>query len=90
MTKQITLSTTPTMILSEDQARTSFSIVNADSAITVYIGRGPDVSSIVGFPLFPRQTMSKGKGYGDDPRRAVWAVAASDTPTVATMEEYGV
>lgn len=89
MTKQVTLSTTPQVIMSEDRMRTAYSVVNIDDTIIVYVGRNPDVSSTNGMPIYPHQPLNKAKGLGDRPQRGLWAVAASGTPIVAVMEEYG-
>lgn len=89
MTKQVTLSTTPAQVMNEDRMRTAYSVVNMDTAIIVYVGRNPNISTTTGMPIYPRQPLNKYKGLGDRPQRGLWAVAASGTPSIAIMEEYG-
>lgn len=89
MTKQIPLSTTAVEIIGEDESRTSFSIQNHDSTISVYIGKVPTVSSSTGFLLPAGAVIEFYKKMGDNTRQRRYAVAASGTPTISIEEEYG-
>lgn len=81
VTGQIALSTTAKSVLAVNASRKFCEVKNADTAISVYIGKSSGVSSTNGHLLKAGEAFSF-ENYGG----AVWAVAASGTPTVTVIE----
>ena len=78
---QNALSTTAEEILDVRETRIGAVVHNTDTAITVYVGP-QTVTSSNGFPLAPGASLSVSV------TGALWAVAASGTPTIAIFEEF--
>ena len=81
-TEQEALSTTPEEAFGERLTRRAGIIQNLDGTITVYVGVNAQVASTTGFRLLAGESMP---WYST---AAVWAVAASGTPSVAFVEFY--
>lgn len=78
---QVATSTTAGTLIAVRATRRSVTVVNLDSAITVYIGAAT-VTSSNGFPLRAGQSISI------DTTALIQVISASGTPTVAYMESY--
>jgi hypothetical protein len=78
---QTALSTTAGLVLAARATRRRATIRNLDAAINVYLG-GAAVTSANGMLLKP------GEAYIKRSTAAIYAVAASGTPSVAADEEY--
>ena len=81
-TEQEALSTTAEEAFGERLTRRSGIIQNLDSTITVYVGVNAQVASTTGRRLLAGESMPWNS------TAAVWAVAASGTPSVAFVEFY--
>lgn len=74
------LSTTPERIFKADTQRTRAVVKNIDASITVYVG-DEQMTSSTGMPL------TAGESITLHDTNAIWAVAASGTPSVRLLEE---
>lgn len=84
-TSQNALSTSAEVIGDSKGRRVRFTVLNTDGSITVYLGNSSGVTSSTGFPL------AAGAAFtfeGPSASGAIYAIAASGTPTVALLEEY--
>ena len=79
---QNALSTNAEAIFAARPTRTRAVVKNTDSSITVYIGEADTVTSSTGISLLA------GESIALFTTAAVYAIAASSTPTVALLEEY--
>lgn len=79
---QNALSTTAEAIFAARPTRTRAVVKNIDSSITVYVGEADTVTSSTGMSLLAGESISLFT------TAAVYAIAASGTPTVALLEEY--
>lgn len=79
-TTQNALSTSAEIVLAANQSRSFCEVKNTDASISIYIG-GPTVSTSTGHLLKPGEAFS-----AEDYSGAIYAVAASGTPTVTTIE----
>jgi hypothetical protein len=78
---QNALSTTAEVVLTANQNRTYAEVKNNDGAIVIYLGHDSGVTSSTGYPLAAGATFGF-SNMGD----AVYAIAASGTPTLAVIE----
>ena len=81
-TGQVALSTSAALVAAARVGRTRAVVKNYDTAITVYLGAS-GVLSTTGLELKP------GESFATYSEAAIYAVAASGTPTVGYLEEYG-
>lgn len=79
---QNALSTNAEAIFAARATRTRAVVKNIDSSITVYVGEAGTVTSSTGMSLLAGESISLFT------TAAVYAIAASGTPTVALLEEY--
>ena len=80
-TTQNALSTTAEVVIAANASRFFAEVKNADAAINVYLGDDNTVTAANGHLLKP------GEAFGfEDYTGAIWAIAASGTPTVTTIE----
>lgn len=79
---QNALSTAAEAIFSVRPSRHRAVIKNIDTSITVYVGETVDVTSATGLPL------AAGESIALYTTAAIYAIAASGTPTVALLEEW--
>lgn len=79
---QNALSTTAEAIFVARPTRTRAVVKNIDSSIIVYVGEADTVTASTGMPLLAGESISLFT------TAAVYAIAASGTPTVALLEEY--
>lgn len=61
-------------------------LTNEDAAITIYIGPTSAVTAANGYPVKPGQPFGVAGGAGKLWLGDVWAIAASGTPLVATIQ----
>lgn len=80
-TGQNALSTTEEQVIPANTARRFAEVTNADAAINVYLGKDNTVTAANGHLLKPGASFGF-EGYSG----AVWAIAASGTPTVTFIE----
>lgn len=80
-TTQNALSTTAEVILAANASRIFAEVKNADGAINIYLGDDNTVTAANGHLLRPGEAFTL-EGYAG----AVWAIAASGTPTITTVE----
>lgn len=80
--EQEALSTTQETLVAARATRRSVFVQNLDASITVYIGFDTTVSSTTGIRL------KAGEGLSLNTRAAIFAIAASGTPTVSFAETY--
>lgn len=80
-TTQNALSASAELVLAANQSRSFAEVKNADAAINVYIGFDAAVTPSTGHLLKPGEAFSMEDYVGP-----VYAVAASGTPTVTTIE----
>jgi hypothetical protein len=78
---QNALSTTAEVVIAANAARHFAEIKNSDTSISVYLGKDGSVTSSTGHLLKAAESF----GFGDY-TGAIWAVAASGTPTVTYVE----
>lgn len=81
-TTQNALSTTAEVVLAENLGRAFAEVKNADAAINVYLGDDNTVTAANGHLLRPGEAFNFDRTY----QGAIWAIAASGTPTVTTIE----
>lgn len=79
-TGQVALSTSATLVLAANAARRSVALINNDASITMYVGAS-GVTSATGAIIKPGQSPSI------DSTAAIYAVAASGTPTISYIAE---
>lgn len=80
-TTQNALSTSAEVVLAANQSRTFAEVKNADAAINVYIGVSAGVTTSTGHLLAPGESFAIENYVGP-----IYAIAASGTPTVTTIE----
>lgn len=80
-TTQNALSTTAESVIASNSARLFAEVKNSDAAIDVYLGDDNTVTAANGHLLRPGESFAFERYTG-----AVWAIAASGTPTVTTIE----
>lgn len=85
-TGQVALnSSTPTVVVAARRGRVRVVVRNLSASITVYVG-GSAVAAGDGFPIF--SNTPAGESLSIFTEAAVYAIAASGTPSVAYFEEY--
>ncbi len=80
-TTQNALSTSAEVVIAANTARVFAEVKNTDAAINVYLGKDTNVTAANGHLLRPGEAFGF-EGYAG----AIWAIAASGTPTVTTIE----
>lgn len=80
-TTQNALSTTAEVVLAANQSRTFAEIKNVDASINVYLGFSSAVTTSNGHLLRPGEAFAIEDYVGP-----IYAIAASGTPTVTTIE----
>jgi len=80
-TGQNALSTAAEVVIAENPNRSFAEVTNDDAAIKVYLGKDSSVSTTTGHVLKPGVSFGF-EGYTG----AIWAIAASGTPTVTFVE----
>lgn len=80
-TTQNALSVTAEVVIAANQSRKAAEVKNVDTTIAVYLGDDSSVTSSNGHKLGPGEAF-----VFEDYAGAIWAVAASGTPTVTTIE----
>lgn len=79
-TAQTALSTTAAQIAQTMYGRRAIEVKNLDSSITIYVGQTSSVTSSTGYPI------AAGTSFVfEDYDGPLYAVAASGTPTAATI-----
>lgn len=78
---QNALSVAAEVVVASNTARRFAEVKNADSAINVYLGKDTNVTAANGHLLRPGEAFGF-EGYTG----AIWAIAASGTPTVTFIE----
>src|SRR5688572_5864631 len=78
---QNALSTTAEAVVAANAGRFYAEVQNLDAAINVYLGKDNTVTTANGYLLGPGRTFGF-QGYVG----AIWAIAASGTPSVAMIE----
>lgn len=80
-TTQNALSTTAELVIAANTSRHFAEVKNLDTSITVYLGKDSSLTPANGHGL------KAGESFGyDDYDGAIWAVAASGTPNISTIE----
>jgi hypothetical protein len=79
---QTAMSTSAAQIVAARATRRSVTVKNMDASITVYVGTTAGVTSGNGFPL------AAGEGLTIDGVSALYGIAASGTPSVASVDQY--
>ncbi len=87
-TYSVKVGTTAKRIVDYSPRRTVIMIYN-NSSTTIYISTGSGVTVTNGFPLAGNQGMVIAREFGDDPTKAVWAIASNDNLDVRIWEGYG-
>lgn len=75
------LSTNSELISAANESRSRILVKNTDASIVVYVGEATGVTSSTGFPL------AAGESVALYTTAAVYAIAASGTPSIAIVEE---
>lgn len=81
-TNQVALAATPKPLLNARSSRRRVVVKNHDASIIIYVGPTSAVSSSTGFEV------KAGESVALYTTAAVWAIAASGTPTAGYVEEY--
>ena len=84
-----TVGTAAVMIAPANKDRTSLAILNNHASNILYIGDDAGVTANDGFPIRSYNGVTLAFYSGDDPRRAVYAIASGASTGVRIMEGFG-
>jgi hypothetical protein len=84
-----TVGTSTIQIAPYNKDRTSISILNNHASNILYIGDDAGLTTTEGFPIRSYNGITLAFYSGDDPRRAIYAVASGASTNVRILEGFG-